>query len=324
MNHSQRSPYNVLIIGGGQIGALYDTPDSPSFRSHAHCFTEHPRFAKPGIVEPNAEQRRKVADRWNCTTFETLDAALTQTVDAAVVAVPDFLHYSVLKELAQHQLKLVIAEKPMTKTVKESEEILSLYRSRNIPLCVNYTRRFAPGFAALKERIQLGEFGQLLQGTGWYGKGVVHNGSHLVDLLLFLFGNASAESVFHRVNDFYEDDPAVSALLRIGSNNAPFVLQGIDCRCFTIFEIELFFQKGRLRMTNHGETVEEYGIEPGKEFAGYQFLHKKTETPTGLNKAMYNVAEAAAQFLDNGVPLPSTGETAFAAQKLCCHLQSRL
>ena len=132
-----------------------------------------------------------------------MDAAFEETIDVAIVASPDETHYALLKELVGRPLRLVIAEKPLTKTLEQATEIVDLYKRKNIPVAVNYTRRFAKGIVSLRNDIREENFGKPLRGVGYYGKGILHNGSHMVDLLNFFFGNVQSKEVFETINDFY-------------------------------------------------------------------------------------------------------------------------
>lgn len=94
-------------------------------------------------------------------------------------------HAKVLEEVAKFKPKMVIAEKPLTATYEEAKMVFDLYKNR-IPLTVNYSRRFLKEFQDLKSEIQ--SFGKFLKGTGYYGKGILHNGSHMIDILRFRSG----------------------------------------------------------------------------------------------------------------------------------------
>ena len=78
---------------------------------------------------------------------------------------------------------------------------------------MNYTRRFVPEIRSIREAIKSGNYGAFLTGTGYYGKGLLHNGSHMVDLLQFLVGEVGKVAKVSEIVDFYDHDPSVSALL---------------------------------------------------------------------------------------------------------------
>ena len=310
-------PYSVLIIGAGNIGAFFDTPQSSAVLTHAHAFTRHPGFRLAGFLDADGERSARAAALWGGSSFGSLAEAFGGgNVDVAVVAVPDGYHYQLLKELAGHAPRLVVAEKPLTTTLAEAEEVLRLYREKGISLAVNYGRRFVPGVAALRRQIAAGEFGSYLTGTGYYGKGMLHNGSHMVDLLRFLVGEIREVRPLAFINDCYPDDPSCTALLSF-QDGAPFVMQAVDCRSFTVFEFDLFFERGRLRLTDAGARIESYQVRDNPQFAGYRNLALAGVEDSGSGDAFCAAAENYQDHLASGAALLCGGEDAYRAMQIC-------
>src|SRR5688572_3156141 len=126
--------FNVLIVGAGNIGAFFDTPQSSQMLTHAHAFSSHPGFNLLGFVDCSLEKARLAAQVWQCSWFTTIEEAFAQhRVDVVCVATPDETHYEILTLLAQFSVKLVFAEKPLTKTLDEAEVIVALYQTKHIP-----------------------------------------------------------------------------------------------------------------------------------------------------------------------------------------------
>lgn len=295
--------YNVLIIGAGKIGAFFDQPGSKNILTHAHAFSIHSGFKLLGFVDSNVGQAQKAVSIWGGEYFNNLEEALHKyRVDVVCLAVPDEYHYPYLQELAHQNIKMVFAEKPLTKTLPEALETKQLYSSLPISVQLNYSRRFVPEIIALRTNIRDGLYGRFLSGTGYYGKGLVHNGSHLLDLLLSLLGDVGDCHLTGVINDFYDDDPSVSAVLTI-KDGAPFFLQSIDCRAYTIFEMDLLFEHRRVRLIDSGFVIEEYKIRESPIFAGYKNPVMVSKQKTSLGRSIYHAAENIYQHLDKGKPL---------------------
>lgn len=94
---------------------------------------------------------------------------------------------------------------------------------------------------------------------GYYGKGALHNGSHMIDILRFLLGEIGNPCAFGREIfdfekeefDFEKEDSSKNLSLEIRNGN--FYMMAIDSRAVTIFELELFFEKARVRILGGGE-----------------------------------------------------------------------
>ena len=312
--------FTVLVIGAGKIGAFFDSPSDEAVLSHGHAFTRHPGFRLLGFVDTDLIKARQAALIWGGEAFESLDAAFEHhKVDVAVVAVPDEFHGQTLNQLANYQLKCVFAEKPLAKSLHEAEKITALYREKNIPLAVNYMRRFVPEFVDLRSRIASGEFGPFLGGSGYYGKGTLHNGSHLVDLLRYLLDEITAVTPLGCILDWNENDPTCSAALGL-SCGGQVIVQAVDCRNFTLFELDLLFAGKRVRILDSGFAIELYDIEDSSLFTGYRILSGPLRLDTSLSTALFSAAEAIHDCLTKAKPLACGADDGVKAIEICTRM----
>jgi hypothetical protein len=177
---------------------------------------------------------------------------------------------------------------------------------------VNYSRRFVPEFERMRNDIHHGIYGSYVSGTGIYGKGINHNGSHLIDLLRYFIGEIQDSHLIDYSFDFYDDDPSASVILTL-DNNKKFYLQHIDCNLFSIFEIDMFFEKKRIRMQNSGFVMESYDVTGSNIFAGYKNIVKTEENRTSLGKAMYYAVKNIYDFLTEGAVIKCSGFDGYKA-----------
>jgi len=303
--------YNAIIIGAGNIGALFDSPNSKDVLTHAHAFTKHTGFNLIGFIDIDLKKAHHAAELWGCKTFSNIEEAFSSgNIDVVCVAVPDEHHHDILKQISEFPLKVIFAEKPLTKTVDEAKEIVRIFKEKNIDLIVNYSRRFVPEFENIKNDIEKGIYGEYLTGTGYYGKGIIHNGSHLIDLLRYLIGEMDTIKPISSISDFYPDDKSISAVLTF-ENNKPFFVQTINCRKYSIFEIDLLFEKKRIRIYDSGYKIEEYDVQENKIYKGYTNIVKTAEVDTSLHNALYNAAENIYKHLTEGQNLKCSIEDGF-------------
>ncbi|MBP2033805.1 putative dehydrogenase [Clostridium algifaecis] len=309
--------FNVLIVGAGNIGAFFDRPSSQNILTHAHAFSKMEGFNLLGFVDVSKEKGMKASKLWGVKYFSSIEEAFNKDkIDVVSVCVPDEYHYSVLKKLSNFPLKLVFAEKPLAKNVKEAEEIIKTYKDKNIKCLINYSRRFVPEFEILKDKVASGEYGKFICGSGYYGKGTLHNGSHLIDFLRYTIGEINDFNSIDYNFDFYKDDPSVSAILHF-KNGGNFVMQNVPCDNYTIFEFELLFQNKRIRIIDSGFKIEEYDVIDSKTFNGYKNLSKEKEYKTELNMAMLNAVKNIYNNLVYNENLKCTLEDGYKAMKVC-------
>lgn len=314
-------PYSALIIGAGNISALFDSPGDDRVLTHAHAVVNQPELSLAGFVDPDPDRGAQGAARWGGKAYQSLSEAMAEANPAIVaVAAPDDYHYAILQEIAGYKPRFVFAEKPVTKTLAEAQEIQRLYREAQMPIGVNYTRRFVPEIKQIHDEIKSGETGALLRGTGYYGKGFVHNGSHMIDLIRYLVGTPDSFSVMDSLHDYYDDDPTITCQLNY-SNGGSIMMQGVDCRWFTIFELELLFERKRIRMIDAGFRIEVYEVREDPVFAGYHKLHLLAAIDTSMGRAMQHAYCEIAHSLTNHENFLNPLEEAIETMRLCALIQ---
>jgi predicted dehydrogenase len=308
--------FKALIIGAGNIGALFDSPKSKNIITHAHAYSVHPGFELIGFVNPDPKNAKKAVKIWGGKAYSSIEEAFNKepSIDVVSVCAPDEHHGKIIKEIAEKTVDFIFAEKPITKSLKEAREVIDICNKNKVPLQVNYSRRFVPEIQALAREIKAGTYGTLTNGIAYYGKGIMHNGSHMMDLIRFLLGEVKFIKATDKINDFYDDDPTVSAILTL-DNGEPIYLRGINCQNFTIFELDLIFQKGRVTLNNSGYQIERYLVQENKLFKGYRYLSKPKESKTSLDKAMYCAVENIHEYLVKKKPLLCSKEEGYLSLK---------
>jgi predicted dehydrogenase len=309
--------YSVLIVGAGKIGAFFDKPASENTLTHAHAFTTHPGFVLKGFVDANPQQAARAAAVWGGNPFASVSDAFEHgSIDVVVVATPDETHAEVLLGLLARPIKLVFAEKPIAESLGHAVSIVQLYGERGIELAVNYSRHYTQAFADLQKVISQNEFGNFLSGVGHYGKGTLHNGSHMVDLLRFLLGEPVKTKTLGAIEDWSVLDPTCSALLSM-PGGGQFMMQGVDCRNFTIFEMDFLFEKARVRTVDSGFAIEISEVVDSEMFTGYRVLSSAKRQDVDLGNALYAAATNIHDHLSNGKPLVCTAHDGVRALEIC-------
>lgn len=310
----------MAIIGAGRIGAMMDDPSSPHVLTHAHGYHACEGFEIAGFVDQDHDKAKAASSRWGGTAFESMEELFeTQTVDVVSICLPDGLHYATLLALAKKPVKFIFLEKPAVTTAVEADVVRALYAKLPIRVQVNYTRRFVPEIRRIREAIRSGKYGAFLTGTGYYGKGLLHNGSHMVDLLRFLVGEVGKVAKVSETVDFYDQDPSVSALLTMRDGGVLHLCH-IDCGKFHVFELDLTFEKKRIRICDLGTIIEEYSVGDHGLFEGYRTLNKDAEYSTEHPKAMYHAIANIRNNLDRNEPLVSPLDESLDTVETCSRI----
>lgn len=314
----------ALIIGAGKIGAFFDDPKSKDIITHAHAYKKHPNFKLLGFVDNDPSKASLAAKVWGVKSYKNIEEAFSKEnqIDVVSVCVPDDFHYEILKDVANRPVKVIFAEKPITKSLAEAKEIIALCKEKNISLQVNYSRRFVPEYIELRKEITRGDFGKFITGSGYYGKGIIHNGSHLIDLIRTFTSEIVGIKSISKNNDFYEDDPSVSAILSM-KNGGSIVFMTMDCHNYTVFELDLLFEKGRIRIKNSGEIIEKYEAKKSDSLKDYKFLYKTCEIKTSSNRSIYFAIENIFSNIKSNAQLLCTGIEAYQNLSVAIDLKDK-
>jgi predicted dehydrogenase len=225
-------------------------------------------------------------EKWTVASgYSSLDEALAaDDFDIASVCSPTGTHLAALTRLAASSVKAVFVEKPLDGDANGARKIAERFAAKAVPVAVNFTRRFDPAMHLLRSEIAEGRHGTLRRVCGWYCRGIVNNGSHMLDLVGFLTGmRPRLVSTGPALEDGVRGDPTVSASLDL--RQSPFDLIGCDGRDFARFELELAFSRGIVALENGGQLIRRRPVEGGA-FPGTKSAAQGVWECTGYGEAM--------------------------------------
>jgi len=249
--------YSVAIVGAGSVGSGADGPDSSEFLTHAHGIAENPSLELSALVDTDGERVAKEAKRWNTNAYADIEQMFaTERPDVVVIATPDDTHAQMLEDVLKKNIKLVVLEKPVATNDAEAKRLSKL--QPGIPVVVNFRRRFDPIVVGLADALRRGEHGRILSAQGTYVRGILHNGSHMLDLARFLFGEirSAVPEPVSAVHDFPEGLPTVGGTA-VFERCPEFRLDAADGREKFIFELEIMTEKTRFHFTDEGMKLTE-------------------------------------------------------------------
>lgn len=310
--------HKSVIIGAGNIASGFDSPDSPNVLTHAHACQRSAAFQLMGFYDKDYRKAQEAAEKWDVRAYGTLNDALKEA-EVVFCCVSDKYHKQILEEISAYQPRLVITEKPLAASVAEGESLRQIYDGR-IPILLNYSRRFLPEFQELREEIK--QYGSFLKGVGYYGKGVLHNGSHMIDFLRFLFGGVEYSEVLPcEVHDL-EGDPSRDLVLKV--HGEPFHMLAIDSRIVTIFELELFFEKARIRILDGGTLIEKHGVKESDTYQGYYNYVLADRETVNYSHAMMGLLQNAERFLSGTEELACSLEDGLNVLQICMQIRGEI
>lgn len=317
----------VLIVGCGNIAGGFDQEHSAHCLpyTHAGAYVRDGRFKIAGCVEPDDNRRNEFMAKWAVPIgFHSIDEILNSNYHFDVISIcsPTLVHSHHLEISLRLNPKLIFCEKPVTTALEETKTFVDECHKQNILLAVNYTRRWDPDISKLQASIHNGEWGILRSIIGLYNKGILNNGSHMLDLLHMLVGPMEISKVGKPIYDFFPNDPSVSVWL-YGHEDLPVHLTCAHAGDFAVFELQLIFSHGILTMEDGGMFWRERRVKDSDIFKGYRTLSKGVRKNGQYSHAMLQAVNNIYQAITVGEPLASTGDSALSAQRVCEQIRAQ-
>jgi predicted dehydrogenase len=309
----------TVIVGCGNIAGGFDAsrPTDQLPFTHAGAYRRHGGFELAACIEPDRARRDAFMARWDIPQgFDDLQSLPIGSVDVISICSPTSEHAAHIEAALQLRPRAIFCEKPLTPSFAESSRWAGACEEQGVALAVNHTRRWAPDVRELAQQLHRGDWGAVRSAVGWYGKGVLNNGSHLIDLLLWLLGPLQVQWAGPPVQDFWRDDPTVAAIL-CSDAGVPVHLAPSDARDYSLFELQLVTQRGVLCMDRGGMAWRRRQPQPHPDFPGYMSLSDDERSEGLYAGAMLAAVTNLHDCVARGEPLLSTGRNALRAQALC-------
>jgi scyllo-inositol 2-dehydrogenase (NAD+) len=140
----------LAVLGLGRLGSIHAENLANQINGVQLAYVIDP-------FEGRAEQVAKElgVERWG---KEPLEAFGDPNIDGVVIATPTNTHAEMVK-LAALNKKHIFVEKPITQTIEETTDVISMIKDNHVLCQVGFMRRFHPKFVEAKKRIKAGDIG---------------------------------------------------------------------------------------------------------------------------------------------------------------------
>lgn len=223
-------PINVACLGmGWWSDVLADAIQKTDRINIVSCFSR------------SADKRNAFAKKYGCAAAPSYEAVLAdKNVDAVINTTPNSVHKETTIAAAQAG-KHVFLDKPIANTVADGRALTAACRKAGVVLGMGYQRRREGQFRWIKQQIDAGVFGKLVnaesnisrdrlgkidlnswryQASGMPGGVMLQIGIHYVDVLTYLMGPVKAVSGRSVQLVLPGDNPDVASLILEHENGA--------------------------------------------------------------------------------------------------------
>lgn len=269
------------IIGCGQIGSLYDQHRKLERypRSHAKAYFQSEIFKLEALCDPNLSRLEHAATLWEVSDiYQDVDAFLEHDFDVISVCVPVEHQFEVIRKIAVNPPHALFLEKPVGRDLTDYENIVTATAKMNTKVLVNFSRRFSQNIQKIKSELQNQHWGHVQNVIVNYDKGILNNASHALDIMDFFFGTPQKVLYIDTVKDerVESGDPTKSFVVwykHINEGEFKVYFNANHSGCFSIFEIDIVCERGRIKLFNSANSVQVYQSRNDDEYSGYKSLH---------------------------------------------------
>ena len=312
----------TVLIGLGNIGMRYadDALTAKHFRyaTHAQVLNAHPGFEFKAIVDHNpnvlelAKSKLKIP---NCySSVEELQQKINPEV--AVLATAPQARLEIIKKFKD--LKAIIIEKPLSSSIQDTVRIVNYCQDNNILLQVNYWRRFDAALDKFKLETLNNYIGNWQVAFAIYGKGLINNGCHLIDMIRFTLGEIQYVSNCYVVRQYSEhQDYDICFGLGLADNKQVFV-GCVDFTNYREISLDIWGTCGRLEILQEGLIIKLSKKNPHRAMLNANEI--SSDIPqilkTAASDALYQLYENLLQAIYGNQKLLSPGSNALSNETI--------
>jgi predicted dehydrogenase len=292
----------AAIIGCGNIGSLYDeNVESSAYpRSYARAYFENSDVDLIVVCDNDILRAKKCAEHWKVPHYcENPREIIQSEPDIISICTPESSRISIFDALSGVTCKAILCEKPWASTLQSAQILLEKSKTITSHLTINFSRRWDKGLLTIVTQIKSGYFGRFTGGTCLYGKGISNNGSHIIDVLNWALGVPKSVYTRSLTKDNREDfDPTLTVQLEYPDGHTIDII-GTDYRNYSLWEIDLLFTSGRIRITDNGFTLHTYLVQNHSIYSGYKQLVEEAQIESTLEASL---SIAIAEIIANETP----------------------
>ena len=317
--------YRALVVGLGQIGMGYDLDADPKIRiaTLARAFSEHSKFDLVGGVDLDHARRELFQDRYARPSFSNVETAIAETrANVIAIAVPTEAHCRVLHQAVQFgTLKAILCEKPLSYAFAEAMAMVSLAEQSGVVLFTNYMRRCDHAVIEVRRRIVCEKISGPFKGICWYSKGLIHNGSHFLNLFQYWLGEVRRFQIINQGRLWGEHDCEPDIKIEFELGEVCFFAAREEN--FSHHSVELIASNGRLCYER--DSMEWQSSVPDRNNSDHTVLDPNAEViESNLPRIQWHVVDQIARYLSGEDTSICTGSQGLSTLQVLTDIKNKV
>jgi predicted dehydrogenase len=284
----------AVVVGCGRIAGGFNETSEALALTHAVAYGRL-GIAVAACCDVDPARARAFAARWGVPRHGVrLEDVMPRGPAVVSVCTPPSAQAGILQTIvASASVRAVLLEKPLGATLADATGLAGRAREWGRPVLVNYFRAFTAFYQEIEAQIRQGRWGAPRDATVHYTGTFDSHAGHALERLVALFGPPV---------DVAGIGAAAAAPLFearfAGGLRALFV--PLPRLPYSVFELELFFEEGRLRIVDSERRVEAFTARPDGQFAGYSALEGVAAPGPEITYEMVGSVEATVNAARSG------------------------
>jgi predicted dehydrogenase len=291
----------VAVIGCGRIGSLWDEGHAgASPRTHAGAYQRCQRARLVALCDEQADRLHAAGQRRGIARLYLDYHRLfeQEALDLVSICTPPAQRLEVIEAALRAGVRGLFCEKPLAVDLPTALAIRETVKQYEATMGVAYLRCWNAAIEQATAWVRRGGLGQIQSLVGRYDKGLLNNGSHLLELVLRMFGLPRRVACWPSVAAAGPcGDPTPDARLEFAGEEGDFAfyMLGSDYRRFSLFELDVVGTQGRIRIHDKGWQIDTETVVEDARAPGYRMLQPVSHLTTGLDGMLSRAVE---QLLD--------------------------
>jgi len=254
--------YRAAIVGLGNVAWKYDhniLDNRTGPQTHAGVYKVHKQTTLVGGCSPEEQDRIYFARQYGVAVFDNIEELLKRTTpDIVSICSPSQMHYKHACQCIEAQIPMIWLEKPPVTELGDLDALIEKQKGSASTILVNYQRRYCRCYNRLKDLYMNRLLGKTMFIHITYSRGLLLNGSHIIDVLFYILGDNTKLSLG---NVLPSDNGENYSFSLMAPNGLKIFVAGISLPYHCI-DISLTCEKGRASVLYGGmETRLETKVE---------------------------------------------------------------
>ena len=316
----------AVLIGLGNIAWKFSHDNNTgSSLCHKDAFLKNKKVSLLAGYEPNDAHVKNFSMNTGVIGFTNINQMLEEIKpDIVSICSPQEFHAEHVTLCLENKVPMIWLEKPAAGSADEIKKLENIRSTMKTPstILVNFQRRYSENYQKLKALIEKEIYGAPLLIEINYSQGLQLNGSHMLDILVYLFPNFDYELLWAD-NKNKPNNP--SFIYRL-SNNLIVNVSGIESDFHNI-DIRVVFEKARISIEHCDMSIRLEKVSNNKFFPGFRLLKDSNADEIGAPGFNYSFDIALEDLIESNnkkYQPQSNLLTAFKGQELVEKVLNRL